>query len=241
MNQRLQRFDLHHLRDFRSPIAVNTASLSEHAKEEVSAPPPPPVFNEEDVEHARDAAKKLGYAEGFEAGLAQAHSEQTALSRDLAHTLGRIGDQLTLLTSSYQQLIDQQSAELSELVLMIARKVAGEALHANAADTVQALVARCLPVVFSKPKVTLELSPLMMSRAEIALREHIEQAGFEGDIQFRVVDGFDESDIRIEWANGEASRNVASLWQEIEALLHGASLTPTLPVHEQEPLGDTHG
>jgi len=231
---RLQRFDMHHLRDFRQPITVNTGALDATEEPVPVQAPPPPVFSEADMEHAREASKKLGYAEGFEAGIQQGNNEQTAIARDLAHTLSRIGDQLAHLTATYQELINQQSTELSELVLMIARKVAGEALDARAIDTIQALVARCLPMVFGKPKVTLELSPLMMARAESMLREHFEQAGFEGDLQFRELESLDESDIRIEWANGQAVRSTATLWHDIEALLQQAPLTPTLPTNNTE-------
>lgn len=224
---RLQRFGFQHLRDFSAPITVNATIIEAAPKEEVA--PPPPVFTEADLTHARDAAKKLGYAEGFEAGMQQAQSDATAISRDLAHTLGRIGDQLAALNATYQQLVAEQSAELSELVLMIARKVAGEALDARGVDTIRALVEGCVPLVLSKPRVTLEMSPLMLDRAQGILTEHFTQAGFEGDLQFRTSDSMDESDIRIEWANGKASRSTASLWQEIEALLQQHSLTPTLP------------
>lgn len=234
---RLQRFDFQHLRDFSAPITVKEVLLAEPAAEEIA--PPPPVFTEADMEHAREAGKKLGYAEGFEAGLQQAKGENTAVSRELANTLGRIGDQLATLNSTYQQLVNEQSAELSELVLMIARKVAGEALDARGVETIRALVAACIPMVLSKPRVTLEMSPLMLDHAQGILTEHFTQAGFEGDLIFRTSDSMDESDIRIEWANGQATRNTASLWQDIEALLQQSALAPTLPT--TEPLGDTHG
>lgn len=235
MTGRLQRFDVQYLRDFRAPITVNPSAMP---AEEAEAPPPPPVYSETELASARDVAKKLGYAEGFEAGIQQANTEAHAKARDLAHALERIGEQLTQLLASHQQLIDQQSSELSELVLMIARKVAGEALDARGTETVRALVARCLPAVFTKPKIAIELAPTMLRDAEEMLREHLAQAGYEGEIEFRAIAEMAESDIRISWSNGEASRTTASLWHDIEALLQQAPLTPTLPQNHE---GETNG
>jgi flagellar assembly protein FliH len=235
-NGRLQRFDFQHLRDFRGPIAVNEAAIATGAQAQAPEAPPAPIFSETDLDHARDAGKKLGYAEGFEAGMQQSKTEASANARDLASALNRIGDQLAQLLSTHQQLIDQQSAEITDLVLMIARKVAGDALDANGYAAVRGLVERCLPVVFSKPRVLLELSPNMMGHAEAMLRQHFDEAGFEGELEFRALDMLEDTDIRISWANGEASRSNAALWQNIEQLLRQAPLTPTLN-HE----GENHG
>lgn len=228
MNQpKLQRFDSQFLRDFRSPIAVNTKAIVE--QEEVVAAPPPPVFREADMEHARDASKKIGYAEGFEAGIAQANTEAYGAARDLTHHMARIEEQVAHLISQYDALVAEQSGELSELVLMIARKIAGDALDANAAGAVAGLVNRCLPIVYGKPRVTIELEPAMQVAVEASLRAQLEKAGFEGVIEFRAIAGMEPSDVRIDWGNGAAQRNTASIWQEIEALLQQVPLSPTLP------------
>lgn len=223
---KLQRFDMRHLRDFRAPITVNTAALEEVTAAEVAAPIVVPTFSEDDVAHARDAAKKLGYAEGFEAGLAQANNEATARARDLAHNLSRIGDQLAQLMQQYQSLIDQQASELNMLVLMIARKVAGEAMDKHGTATIEAVVQRCMPIVFGKPRVLIEMAPAMLEAVQATLSEQFEQAGFQGDVEFRPLDGMDEHDIRVNWANGQATRSTAQMWQEIEALLQQVPLTP---------------
>lgn len=235
MTSRLQRYDMHFLRDFRAPIAVNAAVFE--AQEAAAPLPPPPTYNDDDLSQARDVAKKLGYAEGFEAGLAQANTEAHAKARDLANALEKMREHVAQLAGSYQQLIDQQAAELTELVLLIARKVAGEALAAHGTDTVRGLVERCLPVVFGKPKVVIELAPSMVADAEEAIRLDFEQAGFSGELECRALDTLEPSDVRVSWASGEANRSTAALWAEIEALLHSTALTPTLPTTEP---GDHH-
>lgn len=241
---KLHRYDNQFLRDFRSPIVVNKKALAE--QEVIEVAPPPPVFAESDMEHARDAAKKIGYAEGFEAGLAQANTEAAGTARDLAHHMARIEDHVSRLVAQYHELITAQSSELSQLVLMIARKVAGEALDANAAAAVTELVRRCLPMVYGKPRVAIELAPAMLAGVEAVLHRQLEKSGFEGDIEFRAVDGMEPSDVRIDWGNGAANRSTASIWQEIEALLQQVPLSPTLPTvtatnNATTETGATHG
>lgn len=222
---KLQRFDTQFLRDFRSPIVVNTKAI----EADTPPPPPPPVFRESDVEQAREAGKKIGYAEGFEAGINQAKTEQTNTARDLTGAMERIEKHVAKLSAQYQRLVNEQSEELSELVLMIARKVAGDAIAANGIETVKELMARCLPVVFGKPKIAIELSPKMLPYAESALRNQLQQDGFIGDIEFKSNQAMDYTDVKIDWGTGAAARNSASLWQEIEGLLATVALTPTVP------------
>lgn len=237
---KLHRFDNQFLRDFRSPIAVNTKAIVE--QESIVVAPPPAVFGDADMEHAREAAKKIGYAEGFEAGIAQANTEAVGTARDLAHHMARIEEHVARLMAQYHALVTEQSTEVSQLVLMIARKVAGDALDAHADRAVAELVNRCLPIVYGKPRVIIDLEPTMLAAVQDALRTQLEKSGFEGDVEFRAAEGMEPSDVRIDWGNGAATRTTATIWQEIEALLQQVPLSPTLPtIHEtnNEPIIET--
>lgn len=227
MTLRLQRFDFGSLHDFRGPIKLNLAAVAEAT--EAAVPPPPPVYNEQDIENTKAAAKKLGYAEGFEAGLQQAATEAASREKDMANAITRINQQMELLTRNYQGLVTEQSAELVELVTMISRKVADVALDAKGADMIAATVARCLPVIFSKPKITIELHPEMLEITSPTINAQLTQQGYAGDVQFKANPEFGRHDVKVDWGNGQAARTMESLWLEIEALLQQVSLIPTLP------------
>ena len=236
---KLQRFDTQFLRDFRVPITVKTAAI---VHEEAPVAPPPPVFGEADLEHARAAGKKMGYAEGFESGLAQANTEAHHAARDMAHHLARIEEHVATLITNYQSLINEQSGELSQLIVMVARKVAGDALKEHGASAVTELVGRCLPVIYSKPSVTIDLEPGMLAAVEPLLRKQLAQGGFDGDVEFRSVEGMEPTDVRIDWGPGAAQRSTAAIWGEIEALLASVPLSPTLPTNEHpnnDPIVET--
>lgn len=223
----LQRFDTNFLRDFRAPIAIPAAALPLEAA--APPPPPPPTFSEEELESSRLAAKKLGYAEGFEAGLAQASTEAAAREKDTLAAMSHIKDKLSEVATTYAALINEQSTELADLVVAIARKVAGEALDARGVDTIVALVLRCLPVFLDKPKVVVEVHSDMLDNVKEVLRPYLDAQGFAGDLQFKSNDTLDRYDARVEWANGHAHRSTEHIWREIEALLLQMPLTPQLP------------
>lgn len=224
----LQRYDQQFIRDFRTPMAVKANAAT--TIEEAAAPPapPPPVFSESDLDAARDAAKQLGYAEGVEAGLAQAETEEAVRRKDLTAAATRIAEQLTQLTGAYGQLVARQSAELSALVLAIARKVAGEALDVHGTDTIAALVKSCVPVIFGKPRITIELHPDILDEAREAIRPLLELNGVESEIIFKGNDTLGRHDVRVDWGNGHALRSTETIWHEVEALLRQVPLTPEI-------------
>lgn len=231
MSIRLQRFDFGSLQDFRGPVV--TEVIEETLVEEVEAPPPPPTFSESDVEVARSTAQKLGYAEGFEAGIAHAAEQADAKRQTIDASLTRLGGLLNGLQHSYQQLLEREATDLSQLILMIARKVAGEALKNAGDEALTALVQQCLPVILSKPKLAIELNPESFEPTIDRIESILEASGYEGEIQFRANPALGTNDITLDWVSGQASRNVETLWEEIEALCASLPITITPPSAEQ--------
>lgn len=215
----LQRFDNQFLRDLRNPIKLREAApVAEETV--VPIPPPPPTFSESELEAAKAGGQKIGYASGFEAGLQQAATETAAREKDMAAALAAIVQQFQALGAAHQEFLTKQTEEVSELALLIARKVAEEALDARGVETITALVSKCLPIFLEKPKVTIELHPDTIDNAKEPIRALLAQHGFEGDAQFRANETLSKHDARVEWGAGQATRSSQALWQTIEALLY---------------------
>ena len=214
---KLQRFDFANLRDFRGPIVVKAAE--DDIRIEQPETPPPPVFSEADMESARLAGKKEGYSEGFHAGVAQANADSDLATKEANEVIQRFGDTITALDERYRELLTKESADLSTLVLLIARKVAGEALEERSIETLTAMVSRCLPVLFSKPRIIIDTHPDMLERVLERMETHLRANGFEGDIQFRSNATLHKHDISLDWGAGQAVRSTEMLWQEIETLI----------------------
>lgn len=226
--KQLQRFDFGTLRDFRGPIQISHPVLEDMA-EQAPPPPPAPVFNEDQLQQARLDAKKLGYNEGFMAGMAQAQAEAEAHAANAEQAMRNIGEQVVALSNTYTDILKQQSHDVSELALLIAKKVAAEALNERSVETIAELVVRCLPVIYSRPRIIIDMHPDTLPKAEARLRDYLTSHGFEGDVQFRANPNLAAADARVDWGNGMAERSTAALWQDIDLLLKRVPLELEIP------------
>ena len=224
----LQRFDSQFLRDFRNPATVRTPII-EAVEEDVPPPPPPPpppTFSAEELSKAEMAAKEQGYVEGFEAGLKQAQNDAIKREQDMASALAAIVQQFKQLAIHYQGHLDQHSAELTELALTIARKVAEDALDTRGGEVIATLVKQCLPLVLERPKITIELHSATQAAAEVAVKRLLSEHGYEGDVIYRANDQLAKHHAKVDWVEGQATRSPEALWQEIETLIYPPT-TPT--------------
>jgi flagellar assembly protein FliH len=177
---------------------------------------------------AKMLAKEEGYAQGVADGVKQAGIERAQREKDTLAAATRIGEAVERLVAGYGNFIVQQSAELSELIFTIAKKVAGDALDQRGMDTVVALVRNCMPVFYDKPRIVIETHPTMLDNIKDALKPILQQHGFEGDVIYRGNDAIGKHDARVDWGHGESIRSTDAIWQEIERLMHQHPVTPTL-------------
>ena len=234
MNKPLHRFDFGTLRDFRGPLSF-VPEMPSMAADEPQAPPPPPTYDDEQLQQARIDAKKAGYQEGFAAGLSQAAAETESRQIAADEAMRNIAAQVQSLSDSYMAILEEQSKQLPELAFAIARKVAKEALDARGTEVIAAMVGRCLPVLYQRPRLTIELNPDTLPAAEPRLRELLRNQAFEGELQFRANPSLAVADARIDWGNGAAERNTAALWKQIEELIGRVPVRIDIPTphHKQ--------
>ncbi len=223
MSIRLQRFDFGSLRDFRGPLVV--PAVAEETVEEAPPPPPPPTFSEDELEATRAMAKNIGYAEGYDAGLA--HAAEQANEKQLAaqRTIANLSHHISELPARYQALLESEAKQLTDLVLLISQKVSGTILDTNAAEAVASLVTSCLPIILSKPLLVIELHPAAFDQTMDSIESLLQTSGFEGQVQFRSNTSIGEYDAILDWGAGQATRNTAELWKEIERLLASTPVT----------------
>lgn len=214
---RIHRFDFNTLRDFRDPIAMQ--ATNEPLVVDLPPPPPPPVFNENDLEAARLESRKQGYAEGFAAGQNEAQQQADQTLRHANEVMGGIAGLTHDMHARYLDLLARESAELSKLVISVAKKVVGATLETHATEAIHAVITQCLPVIFSKPKLVIELNPAMFEATVNHIEAQLQQHGFEGEIQFKGNPALGNSDITIDWGSGEMERSAETLWREVEALI----------------------
>ncbi len=226
-NRTLQRFDFGTLRDFRGPLQLIPEAKPEPV-DEAPPPPPPPSFNEDELQQARIEAKKLGYNEGFMAGMGQAAAEADVQSQHAEKAFIALEEQIATLSATYTAMLQEQALSVSELALVIAKKVAEEALKAAHVDVIAGLVTKTLPMLYSRPRVVIELHPETLPKAENRLREGLLREGFEGEVLFRGNSALAPHDARLDWGTGMAERSTATMWKDIESLLARVPFTVTV-------------
>ncbi|MES2983594.1 MAG: FliH/SctL family protein [Pseudomonadota bacterium] len=224
--QRLQRFDFNSLRDFRGPIVMKTVSKEESIFVEPAAPVVP-SFTQAQLDAATQEGRKAGYLEGFHAGTVDARKNFEAKTDETNSLVLSLLDTINALEQRYKALLQSEAKNLGALTLAIAKKVANEALDARGEQAITALVERCLPVVFSKPRLVIEVNPEMLAQTADRMEALLNAHDFEGEIHFKSNDQFATSDVSLDWGTGQVYRSTTELWAEIEALIDRIPLEMT--------------
>lgn len=227
---RISRYEFNSLHDFRP--RVETFALDEvieDMQKETVVEPVKPTFTEDQLAAAREEGRKAGYAEGFEAATTEANTITAQRDRDMQVVLEGIEQQLKAQQSHYDDLIANETRDLSQLIIAAARKIAGDALTQKPEVTVQELLSQCLPIILTKPRVIIDIHPSIIEATTQRITPFLTSAGFEGDVQFRGNDALSTHDAIVEWTGGRAVRNHESMWQEIERMVNQLSFAPTPP------------
>jgi flagellar assembly protein FliH len=202
-------FDSERDREAKARAAAEAAAAEE---------PPAPTFSEEDLAAAREAA----FAEGKAAGLAEAESAQ---SRRLADSIDALLPQCARLTEELAELDMARHRDCLEAAMTVVRKLFPHLARDHGLAEMQAVVDDCLERLRDEPRLMIRSADQDLD----ALKERIEasaaQSGFEGKLVFLVDERIAAGDLRIEWADGGAERDLAGLWKEIDAVIARA-LTP---------------
>lgn len=217
---RIQRYDSLIIRDFKAPYEALHAKAAQEVMDEPPPPPPAPVFSQSDVDSARQAGYKVGYDEGVQAGVNRVVNETHLRDNDAAAAMHKLAGDIGELQKNYEQVLHAQKQELTELVLLIARKVASDALQKNAEKMIESMVTQCLPLIIFKPRVLIDLHPEMVEKVESHLTTLLREAGFTGDVTVRASSNLARHDVKIDWAAGYAERSTTAIWAEVSNLLN---------------------
>jgi hypothetical protein len=117
-------------------------------------------------------------------------------------------------------------------------------MESRSEQIILAIVERTLPVIFSKPKLVVELHPDLFAHAGERIEEQLRSSGFAGELQFKGNSAFQLADITLDWGAGQVQRSTDNLWEEVEAIITRVPLEltfmETLNTYEN-PVGEEHG
>ncbi len=200
--------------DFDAPPDI---TVLDDPPDEPELPPPPPAITEADVIAARADA----YAEGHRNGLAQAAADRAEVTRQM---LGVIAERLHGARAEASQVAEQHADAVARLLMGTLATMLPALCARHGAAEVTSLTRAVLPALVREPRVTIRISPHVVSAVEQELARLDPE--LHGRVSLVPTDAVAPGDVRIAWQDGAAVRDAASLWREVAAALAPFDLLP---------------
>jgi flagellar assembly protein FliH len=206
--------------DFGPPV-VRAHAVAAAVEEEYEAeppPPPPPTFSEEELQLARDSA----YAQGHDAGLAEATE---ATQRLEANALDAIARHVGNLFAAQAEAADANQRVAVRVAQAVLKRVLPAACEENAFGEVTRTVEECLAQVLDEPRIIVRVAAALVDPVRDRLETVALSHGFEGRVVVQPDARVGMGDCRVEWNDGGAERDQARLLRDIDETIE-RSLAP---------------
>jgi len=194
------------------PSAVSAAELVEAAVEVVEEP----AISEEELAAIRQEAYEQGRADGRRDAEAMIDIGSQQLTQQLQATFVALNAKLDVELAAVAEAAKQQRKEVGTLVLLLARKLAGNALTAQPLGAVEPMISECLNMLGGENTLRVSITPSLVEPLKAYLAEHRrtgQELVVEADPKLQV------GDCRILWPGGKAERNHEAIWREIEKIV----------------------
>jgi len=176
------------------------------------APEPPAFFTAEDLKAARDH----GFNDGVAAGREQ---ELGTIGQQLAEAQTAIGKALADAIRAYHERRALALRDTATLARTMARKIVGKLIETMPASMIEDSLAQCLDRLHQTPAITVRVPEALVESIAPAITAAATEAGFTGAITVAGESALADASVRIEWADGGATRITATLWTEIDTLI----------------------
>lgn len=197
---------------FSFDTTFDTADPKARRAAEEEAPPPEPTFCAEELA----AARAEGFAEGHQAGLAEANS---SLEQAAAQALSEIAAQLGALGPSCQAGLDRSRHDAIEIARAVTRRTVEQSARDMALETVEVVLGEMLPRVIEEPRVVIRVHNELLDPLQTRLYSVTEKCGFPGAVILLAEPDLQLPDCRIEWADGGAEYNSDAVLSEIDGMI----------------------
>jgi flagellar assembly protein FliH len=163
------------------------------------------MYAADEVEGIRNDA----LAAGRQAALAEAtHAQAVALTA--------IARSASVLIEQFDRQISEIRQESAALALVIARKLAGEALSIAPHTDLERFLGECLHKLHREARLVVTVTPLNADHLRNRIEEIVDQNGFAGRVIVMPDPSMGPADCRIEWADGGIERNLDTAFEAIE-------------------------
>lgn len=165
-------------------------------------------FTREEME----AECEKAYARGRDDVLVK--TEEAALQ-----TVQTLSEQCTQILSTMQSQSNACRAQAMELVLVAARKIAGQALEQFPDTQVEDTVREVLKDLRSAPRLVVTCPKTVSDSLTGKLQDMAKQSAFDGALEIRLDDQAAAGDVKLEWAQGAVCLTTEDITQRVEATI----------------------
>lgn len=201
--------------------------------DDVPPPPPPPTFSEEDLQLAREQAYEQGRMRGQQ-------DAEAASSRMLSLAMTSLSDAMMQVKSNHAIALDHHLRDSVAVAVTVVKKMLPETSRNHSLDEIEGVVREALAQLDQDVRVTIRVAPTQLD----GVRDHAQRAadacGFEGKLIFAPDARLGLGDCRVEWGDGGAERDEASIWAEIEQIIARALSAPVGPEPTQQQPAPHH-
>ncbi|HET6184162.1 MAG TPA: hypothetical protein VFA03_11295 [Acetobacteraceae bacterium] len=207
-------------------------------EEDFGLPPPPAPQTEPEViapgpaDAVLTAARAEAWADGYEAGRAEA---EAAGARALADAAAALGGALEGAATAVRADAEATAEALVELLMETFATLFPDLCKRHGPAEALALVRALLPGLVYEPSVRIALPPALVPALEAELARALPEEQ-RARVRVRAEPGLGAGDVRVSWERGGAERNTAALWADIQAVLAGAGLPLPAPAAPSEPV-----
>ncbi len=171
-----------------------------------------PTYSEEDVAQARQ--------EGLNAGKEEARAETlNGIEMKISDSLDVIGNRLANLNQIQADSIARISEDAASLAFAVAKKIFPVLNEKGALEEVTTVIEDVLQRLVQEPRISIKVAIEQSEKIKERVDNYVQEKGFDGNISVIGEENLSLGDVTIEWSDGSASRNSASLIEEIDDII----------------------
>ena len=158
------------------------------------------------VEHERRRAdaESMAHRQGFDAGQAQARTEQ---NERIARALTSLAEQAFQLDAKLKGIEARLESEAVQVALSVASKLAPELVAREPFAEIEVLASDCFRQLIATPQISIRVSADILDTARQKLEDIARERGFDGRLDIAADPALAQGNCRIEWAEGGIIRD----------------------------------
>jgi flagellar assembly protein FliH len=172
-----------------------------------------PTITLVEAERRREDAESIAHRKGFDAGQAQARSEQ---NERVARALTSLAEQAMQLDGQLKDIEARLECEAVQVAFAVASKLAPELIAREPFAEIEVLATDCFRQLIATPQISIRIGEDIYESARKKIEEIAHARGFDGRIDVTADPAMSAGNCRIEWTDGGIVRNHEATLKTIE-------------------------